>query len=109
VRCSTGFHSLRGYQLLAPNDEAWSPLMRDVLRLPAWMLLAVPDPVTAAVCRLAAQDEARHVAFGMAHLREHISEDAGTLPKLANAVPRPGKLGGWLAARQHAEHHRNGA
>ena len=32
-----------------------------------------PDPVTAAVCRLAAQDEARHVAFGMAHLREHIA------------------------------------
>jgi hypothetical protein len=47
-----------------------------------------PDPVTAAVCRLAAQDEARHVAFGMAHLREHISQDAGTLPKLANAVRR---------------------
>ncbi len=36
-----------------------------------------PDPVTAAVCRLAAQDEARHVAFGMAHLREHISQDSG--------------------------------
>jgi hypothetical protein len=46
------------------------------------------DPVTAAVCRLAAQDEARHVAFGMAHLREHISQDAGILPKLANAVRR---------------------
>ena len=27
-----------------------------------------PDPVTAAVARLAAQDEARHVAFGLAHL-----------------------------------------
>src|SRR5438034_3146424 len=36
-----------------------------------------PDPVTAAVCRLAAQDEARHVAFGMAHLREHIAADPG--------------------------------
>jgi hypothetical protein len=46
------------------------------------------DPVTAAVCRLAAQDEARHVAFGMTHLREHISQDAGILPKLANAVRR---------------------
>jgi hypothetical protein len=40
------------------------------------------------VCRLAAQDEARHVAFGMAHLREHISQDPGVLPKLANAVRR---------------------
>jgi hypothetical protein len=45
-----------------------------------------PDPVTAAVCRLAAQDEARHVAFG--HLRDHISQDADVLPKLANAVRR---------------------
>lgn len=47
-----------------------------------------PDPVTAAVCRLAAQDEARHVAFGMAHLREHISQDSAVLPRLANAVRR---------------------
>jgi hypothetical protein len=46
------------------------------------------DPVTAAVCRLAAQDEARHVAFGIAHLREHVAEDPGVLPKLANAVRR---------------------
>jgi hypothetical protein len=47
-----------------------------------------PDPVTGAVCRLAAQDEARHVAFGVAHLRERISQDSGILPKLANAVRR---------------------
>jgi hypothetical protein len=47
-----------------------------------------PDPVTAAVCRLAAQDEARHVAFGMAHLRERIAQDPGITPKLANAVRR---------------------
>jgi len=47
-----------------------------------------PDPVTAAVCRLAAQDEARHVAFGIAHLREHIALDSGVLPKLADAVRR---------------------
>ena len=47
-----------------------------------------PDPVTAAVCRLAAQDEARHVAFGMAHLREHISQDPGLLSQLANSVRR---------------------
>lgn len=38
------------------------------------------DPVTATVCRLAAQDEARHVAFGMAHLREHISQDPAFCP-----------------------------
>jgi hypothetical protein len=45
-----------------------------------------PDPVTAAVCRLAAQDEARHVAFGLAHLRRHTALDPGVLPKLATAV-----------------------
>jgi hypothetical protein len=47
-----------------------------------------PDPVTSTVCRLAAQDEARHVAFGMSHLREHISQDSSILSKLANAVRR---------------------
>ena len=36
-----------------------------------------PDPVTASVTRLAAQDEARHVAFGLAHLSQHLSTDAG--------------------------------
>jgi hypothetical protein len=47
-----------------------------------------PDPVTAAVCRLAAQDEARHVAFGMAHLREHIERKPEVLQQLAAAVHR---------------------
>jgi hypothetical protein len=47
-----------------------------------------PDPVTAAVCRLAAQDEARHVAFGMAHLREHIDRDASLRDRLRGAVVR---------------------
>jgi hypothetical protein len=45
-----------------------------------------PDPVTAAVARLAAQDEARHVAFGMAHLREHIAQDPPVRLRLAAAV-----------------------
>jgi hypothetical protein len=47
-----------------------------------------PDPVTAAVTRLAAQDEARHVAFGLAHLREHIQSDASVCSRLANSVLR---------------------
>jgi hypothetical protein len=46
------------------------------------------DPVTAAVCRLAAQDEARHVAFGMAHLREHVAREPQVLRQLASAVHR---------------------
>lgn len=47
-----------------------------------------PDVVTAAVCRLAARDEARHVAFGMAHLREHINDDPSVRDTLADAVRR---------------------
>ncbi len=47
-----------------------------------------PDPVTAAVCRLAAQDEARHVAFGIAHLREHVNAEPSVRGVLMNAVRR---------------------
>jgi len=45
-----------------------------------------PDPVTEAVCRLAAQDEARHVAFGLSHLEEHVAADPALLGRLENAV-----------------------
>jgi hypothetical protein len=45
-----------------------------------------PDPVTRQVARLAAQDEARHVAFGMAHLQEHLSIEPGLRRHLASAV-----------------------
>lgn len=47
-----------------------------------------PDPVTREVCRLAALDEARHVAFGMAHLARHASEEPGLRGRLALAVRR---------------------
>jgi hypothetical protein len=47
-----------------------------------------PDPVTRRVAQLAAQDEARHVAFGMGHLQYQISKDAKTLVRLAAAVDR---------------------
>ena len=40
------------------------------------------------VCRLAAQDEARHVAFGLAHLREHIKAEPNVRGILASAVRR---------------------
>jgi hypothetical protein len=45
-----------------------------------------PDPITRAVARLAAQDEARHVAFGLAHLRRHAAEDPRLLARLAQAM-----------------------
>lgn len=47
-----------------------------------------PDPVTRAVTRLAAQDEARHVAFGLAHLRRHAAEEPTLLARLARAMER---------------------
>ena len=47
-----------------------------------------PDPITAAVCRLAARDEARHVAFGMSHIREHMKADPSLRDSLINAVRR---------------------
>jgi len=47
-----------------------------------------PDPVTASVARLAAQDEARHVAFGLAHLSHHLAREPEFRPSLADAVRR---------------------
>jgi len=47
-----------------------------------------PDPVTEAVTRLAAQDEARHVAFGLSHLRRHVAEDPAYRGRLSDAVRR---------------------
>jgi hypothetical protein len=47
-----------------------------------------PDPVTRAVARLAAQDEARHVAFGLGHLQYQIALDASVRERLAFAIHR---------------------
>jgi len=52
-----------------------------------WFLEArAPDPVTRQVARLAAQDEARHVAFGISHLQRHVREHPPLLARLAAAV-----------------------
>lgn len=45
-----------------------------------------PDPVTRDICRLAARDEARHVAFGMAHLAHRLRVQPGYLTRLQLAV-----------------------
>jgi hypothetical protein len=47
-----------------------------------------PDGCTREVARLAAQDEARHVAFGLAHLQRHVALDPTMLGRLANAIER---------------------
>jgi hypothetical protein len=47
-----------------------------------------PDPVTRRVTHLALADEARHVAFGMAHLDHVLASDPGLRARLATAVRR---------------------
>lgn len=47
-----------------------------------------PDACTREVARFAAQDEARHVAFGLAHLARHAALDPSLLGRLAAAIER---------------------
>lgn len=52
-----------------------------------WFLHAwAPDPVTRQIARLTAQDEARHVAFGLAHLSHHVNADPTLRGRLAAAI-----------------------
>jgi hypothetical protein len=45
-----------------------------------------PDPVTRQIARLAARDEARHVAFGMSHLLRRLEHEPEFRNRLAHAV-----------------------
>ncbi|MFN0317615.1 MAG: ferritin-like domain-containing protein [Burkholderiales bacterium] len=45
-----------------------------------------PDPLTRQIAKLAARDEARHVAFGMAHLQYQLRRDPTLQGRLAQAV-----------------------
>jgi hypothetical protein len=47
-----------------------------------------PDPVTRQVARLTLQDEARHVAFGLAHLSEEVATDPALRDRLRAAIER---------------------
>ncbi|HEX5735314.1 MAG TPA: ferritin-like domain-containing protein [Blastocatellia bacterium] len=47
-----------------------------------------PDPITRRITHLAAQDESRHVAFGMGHLHYQIALDPMTRLRLAAAISR---------------------
>jgi hypothetical protein len=47
-----------------------------------------PDPVTGRIAHLSLQDEARHVAFAMGHLGEHLRAEPSFGPRLAAAVRR---------------------
>jgi hypothetical protein len=47
-----------------------------------------PDQCTRTIARLVRADEARHVAFGLAHLERHCARDPGLRIRLAAAVQR---------------------
>jgi hypothetical protein len=47
-----------------------------------------PDPVTGQIARLALQDEARHVAFALGHLGEHLANEPAQRERLRAAVLR---------------------
>ncbi|GGX85507.1 hypothetical protein GCM10010358_44600 [Streptomyces minutiscleroticus] len=80
--------------LLTEPDFALASFLLSVLgegsflNLLAFLDHHAPDPVTRAVARLAHQDEARHVAFGVAHLEHRASADPGLRGRLRGAVER---------------------
>jgi hypothetical protein len=47
-----------------------------------------PDPVTARIAQLTQIDEARHVAFALAHLSEHVIDDRSSRDRLRAALER---------------------
>ena len=80
--------------LLTEPDFALASFLLSVLGEGSFLALLrflaehAPDPVTRAVCRLSSQDEARHVAFGVAHLQRHARQDPTLHARLAAAVHR---------------------
>ena len=95
-RKSLGLSTVGGRQslktLLDEPDFALASFLLSVLGEGSFLSLLrflsenAPDPITAQVARLAGQDEARHVAFGLEHLRRHVQEDQALLVRLARAV-----------------------
>ena len=58
------------------------------LNLLAFLDRTAPDPVTARVAHLALQDEARHVAYGLAHLEHHLAAEPDLRDRLRVAIHR---------------------
>jgi hypothetical protein len=58
------------------------------LHLLGFLHVHAPDRCTAEIMRLAAQDEARHVAFGMAHLKRHAAHEPTLRGRLRLAIER---------------------
>jgi hypothetical protein len=57
----------------------------DLLR---FIEMHAPDPATGELCRRARIDEARHVHFGVAHVRHALAHDPSLSPRLEAAVRR---------------------
>jgi hypothetical protein len=80
--------------LLAEPDFALASFLLSVLgegtflNLLGFLEANAPDPVSRRITALARQDEARHVAFGMAHLEHQASVDSTLLARLRGAVER---------------------
>jgi len=80
--------------LLDERDFSVSALLLSVLGegtfldLLAFLVSHGPDAITRAVARLALADEARHVAFGQAHLEHRLSVEPELRTKLRRAVER---------------------
>lgn len=80
--------------LLAEPDFSLASFLLSVLgegtflSLLAFLDRHAPDPVTRQAVRLAHQDEARHVAFGVAHLHHQAGRDPGLYGRLRAAVER---------------------
>jgi hypothetical protein len=80
--------------LFAEPDFAIASFLLSVLGEGSFLALLwflrdhAPDVCTREVARLAAQDEARHVAFGLAHLARHVGEDPPLRDRLAAAIER---------------------
>jgi hypothetical protein len=80
--------------LLAEADFSLASFLLSVLgegsflSLLAFLDTHAPDPVTRQVTRLARVDEARHVAFGVAHLEHQASRDPTLRGRLRAAIER---------------------
>lgn len=80
--------------LLAEPDFSLASFLLSVLGEGSFLSLLsfldrhAPDPVTRQVARLARQDEARHVAFGVAHLEHRAALDPHLRSRLRAAVER---------------------
>ncbi|MBK7579909.1 MAG: ferritin-like domain-containing protein [Myxococcales bacterium] len=78
--------------LLDETDFALSSLLLGVLGEGSFLSLLSflsthgPDPITRQVALLAARDEARHVAFGMAHLERHLEQEPALLGRLRSGI-----------------------